>query len=182
MSGSSLSSTAQAYSDQNGAYFYTNETEQAGAASQAMIRTANLSNASKAGVASSQENIYVSTYSGPPEDPNNGNTDVHKFKFDPNAQGDNDKIYTSMSDVPPGLRAKRFGSSMGRPTSTKFHTAQMSAAVASSTVTDALNATVQSHPVSAVSGSASGPAASGSQGASVSVPGANGAYTYGLSL
>ena len=189
MSNTAHSSAAAAYDAKDTTVMYVDQSEQAGAAAMTIQRTANLANTSMEGAASGQTNIYLPTYSAPLVDPNNGNNAVHKFKFDPNAQGINDQVYTSINDVPPGMRGFggfSSGITAAKPNPSSFATATLSAAIASTSVLDLNTASDQSHPVEAVTHStvASGASASGSQGASTAPPGAgtNSSLTYSYSL
>lgn len=189
MSNTAHSSAAAAYSSKDTTTMYVDQSEQVGAAAMTIQRTANLANTSMEGAASGQTNIYIPTYSGPLADPNNGNTAVHKYKFDPNAQGTNDQIYTSINDVPPGMRGFggfNSGIRAAAANPSTFATATLSAAVAASSVLDLNSATDQSHPVASVTHSSvsSGSVSSGDQGASTAPPGvgANSSLTYSYSI
>jgi hypothetical protein len=179
------------YDTKNTALTYVDKSEQVGAATQSIQRTANQSNASKEGAATGHTNIFIPIYSAPLSDPNNGNNDVHNFKFDPNTQGTNDKIYRSLSDVPAGLRTSGGFNSNMRLTGSNvntFATATLSAALASSNIADLNSPVSQTSIVADVRHSSvqTGPVTSGSQGASTFPPGTvvNGtpALGYGLAL
>lgn len=188
---STASAAYSSYSSKDTTLTYVDQSDQISAASMTIRRTANLANVSKEGAANGQENINLPTYSQALEDPNNGNTIVHKVKFDPNAQGTNDQIYTSINDVPGYLRGMG-GFNSGLTTApanpTVFATPTLSQAVASSSVADVSNTnatTMTYHPVTHTTDStvASGPAAAGTQGSTTVPPtGTNGNHTYSLTL
>lgn len=173
------------YGAKNTTHTYVDQSEQVSASAMTTQRTANLGNASKVGAAGGQTNIYASTYSGALADGNNGNTDVHKLKFDINAQGNNDQIYTSIDDVPPGLRnTGSFHSNLVRHARNVgvFGTAALSAAVDGSTASDLNTDVVQSHPAEdVVTDTSVGASASGSQGATALPPNGD-TLTWGLAL
>jgi len=177
---STLSAATSGYSSKDTTLGYLDQSEQAQAASQSVARQANTANASLIGAAGSQENIYAISYSQAPKDPNNGNTVVHNLKFDQHAQGNNDQVYRTQSDIPAAFRNQRGFQSVGQAQAsapTSFASATYSAAAAQSTMA-ALPAS-NTHTVAAVgSGSYN---AYGNQGLTVTTPGTNGSLTYGLS-
>lgn len=132
----------------------------------------------------SQETIYGTTYVQAPAHQSQGNTQVYQSQFHPAVQGNDDTDWTQIQ-APSFLTGSQTGFQSLAPQSAAYdptsYGQSVTAGATPQSVTRAL-ASVQSATNVGVSHvGTGGPSAAGGQGATISTPGANGAYTYSLS-